>query len=234
MHDNVQDFNDRIKELYATQDWEGVIALSRSALRLAPETTYHLINLANALEQLSFTEEAISTWRELLRLTPEDAEACRRLGTIFEAHGRQAEAIEAYRQSIALNPKNGDVLFRLARILANSGNYREGLGLFEQALQMGEDNLETYYGKGFCLERLDNLQAAADMYSICVQKCPYNTRALNALGRVLANLGKKEQAIASWKRVIELDNSEFVARAKESLSRAQNNRWSNIDLPPMI
>jgi arylsulfatase A-like enzyme/Flp pilus assembly protein TadD len=117
-----------------------------------------------------------------------DVEALNGLGVAYGGAGRYAEAIQAFKKVLALDPTNGLAYQNLASMV------------LRQALASKNAN-----------ERQSRLQEAERYGRQALDTDPSLPKAYTTLGVVLAESGRKAEAIESWKRAVALDGREFDA-----------------------
>jgi eukaryotic-like serine/threonine-protein kinase len=89
-------------------DYDGAIAVYRTAIRIQPDDAAAHYNLSNALRDQGKPEEAIAAYRAAIRLQPDLAEAHCNLGHILKQQGKLAEALAELRSGHELGSKRPD------------------------------------------------------------------------------------------------------------------------------
>ena len=126
---------------------------------------------------------------KLLEGLPEsDVEALNGLGVAYGGAGRYGEAIQAFKKVLALDPTNGLAYQNLASMV------------LRQALAAKSAS-----------DRQTRLQEAERYARQAIDTDPSLPKAHTTLGVVLAESGRKSEAIDSWKRAVALDGREFDA-----------------------
>jgi len=121
-------------------------------------------------------------------MSNEDVEALNGLGVAYGDGGRVAEAERTFHRVLELDPTNGLAFQNLAAL----------------ALQQG---LSAAPGAA----RDTRLQAAETYARKAIDADPQLPDAFTTLGVVQSTLGRKQEAIDSWKRAVDLDGSQFNA-----------------------
>jgi len=117
-----------------------------------------------------------------------DVEALNGLGVAYGGAGRYADAIQTFKRVLALDPTNGLAYQNLASMV------------LRQALAAKSDS-----------DRRSKLQEAERFARQALDADPALPKAYTTLGVVLAESGRKHEAIDSWKRAVALDGREFDA-----------------------
>jgi Flp pilus assembly protein TadD len=160
--------------------WRDGVALWDHALAAGGNSTVAQTNLGVALEKAGRFAEAASHLEEAVRLEPRNARAHVNLGDVLFALGRYAEAARAFEEALVLDP--GDARTR-------------------QSLAM------THYNHANREWRAGRLDGAAAEYREGLRWRPDDAGFHRALGMVLAQAGRRDEAISALRRSLELDPS---------------------------
>jgi tetratricopeptide (TPR) repeat protein len=122
-----------------------------------------------------------------------------RLGILLQSSGRPAEAAAVYQRVLELQPDNLIAINNLAWILCEEQKRpQEAVELAQRGLTKAPD----YY-------RLGQLDKAVQDFKRCIRLYPGNTQGIVAsyfhLGRCLAGLGEKMEAIGQLNKALELE-----------------------------
>ena len=203
--------HERLAQLLADAgDSAGASVHLRWLAEAAPERDKHWRRLAEALKALGDATGETEAWRRVLALLPGDPQGHERLAAIFEADGRPAEALAHLKAAAEADPSKIKAWKRYARALEDLGQGAEAFKVWRQVLELdardshAHDRLaELLSGQGLKARALEHLRVLAD---------PDGDRAAwRRLARALSDLGDEAQAIAAWRRVLELAPSEIEA-----------------------
>jgi arylsulfatase A-like enzyme/Tfp pilus assembly protein PilF len=126
--------------------------------------------------------------RLLEGMSAEDVEALNGLGVAYGDAGRQADAIRTFKTVLTLDATNGLAYQNLAAIVLQralaSRSEHERQPLFQEA-------------ESYARQAIDADPALPDAYT--------------TLGVIQSSVGRKAEAIDSWKRAVDLDGSQFNA-----------------------
>jgi tetratricopeptide (TPR) repeat protein len=174
-----------------------------SALKMDPDSTETIHNLALAADKLEDSQrsqqywaETIKRWKEQLDQDPANPYLKQCLMEVHRHHGGKAlervqtpetkeEAIESYRSVLRINPDDLEAQYSLSAALMEERN-------FEEAIQI-----------------LKKLQA----------ENPRNLDVVNQLGWAYLNSGKFELAFNTWRRGMAADPNAYTIR--DSVTRAR-------------
>ena len=207
-------------ELYQEGKVQDAIALLNSVIARRPDTADAYISLAHAYWESGQLQPAIATLEKALAngapdrdvrirlgiylaesqtdparaikllegLPVSDVEALNGLGVAYGGAGRYDDAIQAFKKVLALDPTNGLAYQNLASMV------------LRQALAAKNGG-----GRGSMLQEAERYARQA------IDTDPSLPKAYTTLGVVLAESGRKREAIDSWKRAVALDGREFDA-----------------------
>ena len=126
------------------------------ALERSPSNTVLLSNLAQALDELGRTDEALLMRRRLLALQPEAPFHFFNLGQLAMKNADYQEAARLFKREIARDPYYHEFHFWLAQAYARLGQLAQA----GQQLQLAMDNSTTRSDHGLYAAKLQRLRAA--------------------------------------------------------------------------
>ena len=130
--------------------------------------------------------------------------------------GQAGAAIQAYSALLRAFPADAESWYNLAHLLRRTGNYPSALGAYDQALRHGISSQEEVHlnRSVLFLEGLRDAQACEAELNAALAIKPDYTAALFNLGGLQEDLGKREEARATYERLLALEprNAEYLAR----------------------
>jgi tetratricopeptide (TPR) repeat protein len=129
----------------------------------------------------------------------------------FEA-GDYEQALALFEEVLASDPHQLQVLTAKGRILNEQGSYAEAYQALSAAVELDAYNPQIYYYLGEVLYAQQDLFAAERHFAKAAQLDPDYTDAFIREGMVLAELGRREEAVKAFERAIFLDRAAVVAR----------------------
>ena len=149
-------------------------------------TAQFYFNYGAAAERLGDTEKATALFRKSIALNPEFANAYNYLGYMWaDKDTNLTEALTFIQKAVELTPDNGAYLDSLGWVLYKLNRPADALSHLRQATEVLE--------KEALEDKLDKKDRQADAV------------VYDHLAEVLWKLGKNTEAIAAWKRALELD-----------------------------
>jgi tetratricopeptide (TPR) repeat protein len=190
------------------------IAQIREALRIRPDYADAHGNLGTALLQSGRTDEAIAEYREALRLKPAYAEARNNLGTVLARTGRLEEAIAEFQETVRLKPDATLAYVNVADALRRLNRRDEAVAALRMAIRLQPDMAIAHYSLGNVFQDMDQFEAAVGAYRDALRYEPEATSydIHNDLGVALAQLGRRQEALAEFNRALQIKPDFLDAR----------------------
>ncbi len=180
-----------------------------------------LVNSGNVLRALGRNEEAANRYQDALRFDARLVAARFNLGAIYLQADRLPDAIGEFEQALKLDPKFSAAHTSLGSALLLSGRSVEALGHYEAALRL-DPSAKSQRDLGVALLYVKRVPDAVAHLEEAVRLAPEVARAHEFLGNALVAQGRKADAIAQYRRTLELEpRNERVQRALDVLSTHQ-------------
>lgn len=164
--------------------------------------------MANEDSQAKRTAENIL--RKILDRDANSLPAIGSLAMLLQATGRHAESAELYKRVLAIQPDNVIAINNLAWILCEQqGKHQQALQLAMRGLDIAPNYVDLVDTCGVAHYRLRQYDQAVQCFTKCLKLYPDGIPAATAayfhLGRALARLAQKEQAMENLKKAVELN-----------------------------
>jgi tetratricopeptide (TPR) repeat protein len=166
----------------------------RQATELAKDDLEAHLNLGRALQNLNQSLEALAEFDRVLELDPRLSLAHFHRGLVRHGLAEYDRAIEDFGREIEITPDYPpSYLFRgLARIAR--GEWAGALPDLELAAARMPENAKAQYGRARCLNQLGRKSEAEAGFRKTIELDPSDPGPLNALGRLLVETGRSEEA----------------------------------------
>ena len=155
---------------------------------------------------------AIEHFQKVLSLDDTHWQAAYNMGTAHLAQGNISEAITAYHLAAQLNPQDADIHFNLGLACKRGGRLEEAMQSYLCAMEIAPDDAEVHYNLALVYKGLGNKAEAIISLEIAVALRPEYGAAHGNLGVLYLEQDKVDEAIACYKRLIELDHNTVSAR----------------------
>jgi tetratricopeptide (TPR) repeat protein len=126
--------------------------------------------------------------------------------------GKDQEALTNIRSFIEKHPKVWNGWFLLGWTLRKLGRYEDGLDSLKKAEELGGTNCDVQNETAICLMELGDLKSARKELERALYEEPENIKIISNLGVLALKAGKRQEAEAFFRTVLELDPEDALAR----------------------
>ncbi len=200
------------KRLFYECEYGQAVLLCEKVLRQKPGDVGTLIQLSDAYVKLNQANKAIGVIRDGLARVPENMELKVKLGGLLADSDASEPTLDLLSEILRLQPQRSEVWIFLGIARFRRQEYGQALNAYEKALELDPRSSAAYNNMGtlfltFFLRKKnqDFLAKAMDAFN---QALRYNARmesAYNGRGTAFKFSQKNEEAIADWKKAIELN-----------------------------
>ena len=125
--------------------------------------------------------------------------------------GKDSEGLDKIRVFIEKHPKVRNGWFILGWALRKLGRYDDALEAFKKAIELGGTDTDTQNEIAICYMELGDLKSAQKNLEAALRKDPESIKIISNLGVIALKNGKKEEAEAFFRTVLELDPGDPLA-----------------------
>lgn len=116
--------------------------------------------------------------------------------------------------------ESSDYAFNLAKVFYLLKDFTKTKEILSPFLEKNKLNYEGYYLMGRVHQALGELEKAISIYDAAISHFGINVNLLNSLGECYHNLGNEQEALAAWKKSLEINpEQEKIRRLIESLNK---------------
>jgi len=152
--------------------------------------------------------ESVETLRKVVALDPNSADAHMNLGIALGDDNDLQGALDQFSEAARLTPDSAMAHYNRGRVLYALHRNEEAHGAVATAEKLSPNYVEALLLLGI----LEHYSAyATHLFQRVVDLDPTNAQARFYLGRNLLQDGKKEEAIAQWKKAVEIDSDNLSA-----------------------
>jgi tetratricopeptide (TPR) repeat protein len=193
---------------------DGALDFVERALSMIPGNEDILILKAKMLQAKRDFPAAEAVLSDIIRLNPRNVKAYYRMALLEKAKGDLSSAERFAKEGLAIEPFNTHLACFYASEMISRG---EILSSFQMLCRIRTAKLEdqnTLELIAACLERLDRVSEAVEVYEEILSRWPREKRSIysmKSLGLCLLKIGKPEEAIKYFKMAISLDPCDQIA-----------------------
>jgi len=141
---------------------------------------------------------------------PEDVDAWLELGHIYYKQEKWLEAIQVYRHITPLSPDSIAAYYNLGLAYMRTEQFREAIDAFQHMITLNpdiSDAADAYYQLGECYFDLAKYDLAIEAFLQSTVLAPDDFVNFERLGQTCEYISRDEEAIATYRKVIELEPS---------------------------
>jgi predicted TPR repeat methyltransferase len=205
--------------LRAMGDLEGAIAAWEKALHIDPADADAWCNLGVARIEGGDVDAAADAWRAAIQADPGHADAIDLLAVSHSQRGEHAEAIALWRRALAVRPGHGRSRENLAAALSQQGaaalsrsDPGGALPLLDESLQLKRDDASCHLFRAEALRQLGRLKGAFEACQDALRIDPDAAEVHHNIGNLFKETGQNDQAIAAYRRALELGSTHPATR----------------------
>lgn len=161
-------------------------------------------------------EEAVQENRKKLEQEPDNHLLRCSLANGLTRLGQFTEAISHYQKCIE-SSSSAEYWNNLGKALLNAGQYQEAIEAFSQVISR-HDWPDAHFHKGLAYRSLNQLDKANEQLLEAIRINPKYREALNERAHILEALGRTEEALNEYKKIIALFFAEYQANEAEMYS----------------
>ncbi len=190
------------------RDQEASQALQRAIRQLtdlsAKDKGEYYKMIGNCQSRLGNIPEAERAYKKALEYSPASDEAQSNLGSLYLEQGQVAEAKRCYQDAIAANPSNDKAWVGLGLCCVTEGDKESAHDAFARSLEKNIRNSTAIFHLVKCAYEIKRYSTAERILSQYVEVAPVSPSLLYSLAGLQFHTGKKENALATAKRILQI------------------------------
>jgi tetratricopeptide (TPR) repeat protein len=172
----------------------------QAAIRLAPDLAEAHLNLGLVQNRQGKLEKAIESFEKALQLKPSLTGVHAALGIDLLALGKPGEAVPHLEKALEADPNNAEVNRFLGMAYLEEGDLHRGIARLEIALKSKPKDAELLFSLGRAYKNL-----STQLFDQITRAAPESPRAHQLAAESHALLGRLEEAVKEYRRVLELN-----------------------------
>ncbi|MRR34641.1 glycosyltransferase family 41 protein, partial [bacterium] len=195
------------------KDFINGIALMEKAVSLSPSTASYYCNLANALNELGRSAEALAACEKAVSLKADYAEAHFIRGICLKRLGRKQESVRSYREAIRHDPDMFRAYLNLGGLLRETGDLDGAVSCFRKALELNPAYAEAHNNLGNAYKSAGNTSLAIECFREAVRIRPDYADAYTNMAGAFKDRGDIEEAVRLDEKALELNPANSICRS---------------------
>jgi tetratricopeptide (TPR) repeat protein len=174
-----------------------------------PQTAEDLFKKGIEQETQKKYSGAISLYDEVIKATPDHSDAYLHRANCYMSTKKFDFALKDYNSSIRSNPENSKAYLQRALFYNFAQNYYAALNDCEMAVKYASTDSIKYAGicsRGSTKLMMRNFKAAYDDFQLVLARDSNNVNSLNDMGMALSELGKNQEALQCFYKLVRLDS----------------------------
>jgi len=192
---------------------ESAMAAYQRALDLQPGYAVASQNLSVLLANHGYPQEGEQLLRQLPLAVAEEPGVLYHLGEMLRLQGKLEEAQAAYGECLERAPEDVELRMGVGLALLGAGQADHSLTVLLPLLAMRPDYSPGLVAVGWCLQELEEVAQAIDLYQRAIALDPANIRARNLLGICYSSQGGHGEAIRQFRAALEKEPKDLEVRA---------------------
>ena len=206
-------------------DAQGAVHAFQRALALEPDNALIRSDLGTALEKAGRESEAAEAYGRAARAQPPYPPAQYNLALIRRRQGQLPEAVGLLREALEQSPGFRAARQQLGQCLSELGQEDAARACFDHLLAFDANDIEAR--RAIAEMDIDHCRFAdaVEQLEQCLALAPGDAAATLALGACLQELGRLDEALAHYRRLLEHDRSRYYEVVKKLTGAAKGRFW---------
>ncbi|MEO0156201.1 MAG: tetratricopeptide repeat protein [candidate division WOR-3 bacterium] len=211
-YNDSNDLRKRLLDLYGdTEQYEKMIKVAREILKVDYYDAYVRRSLGFGLYKLSLLDEALSEFLISAGLNPQDDYSRFYIARINLEQRKYDEAQKAIEDAIKINPDFTELWVYAGFIAMDKKDYKNARYYFTEAAYHNADMSQIYYLLGAVSELDGSFTDAYFYYKKSLRLNPGSLPGLSALANICDRIGKKDEALRNFEKIIQIDSTDATA-----------------------
>lgn len=173
---------------------------------MQPDSPQGWTEMAESYYAQKLYSEAIAACQQAIAMEPNWALAYVTMGNIYQAQNQLEEAIRSYQQALQINPNLAQAHANLGSMFYRQGQLESAIKSYRQAVNLQPDLAAVHWNLAQVLKAVGEMPEAqvSEQRALALNPQLGGAEFLFNQGNQFALQGKVEDAIATWKKAIEL------------------------------
>lgn len=191
--------------MFAMQkQWDKAAEKYQLAIQTRPDDALFHFNYASALRKLNRHDESFAELQKAYELNNKDTDVMIALASVYEKKEDWDKSAEYLQQAIELSPNDAELRIRVTVPLCKKGDIEAAIKHAQHSIMVDHQFARGYLTLGNMYLGSKTYDKAADAYRNGLQVEPTNPDMHLYLGKSLQQLGQESEAVAEYRRFLEL------------------------------
>ncbi|MEQ1903327.1 MAG: tetratricopeptide repeat protein [Pirellulaceae bacterium] len=222
-----RDIRSRIEEVFwVSNDFDGLVKYYTDWTEKHPDDVDAMMRTARVLSIQKRTPEALTWFRKAIERAPSNIEVRRALVETLVAENEFGQAATEMEQLVALEPNNPDAIVRWGELVMSEQSQPAGerrqkaADIWKRLLESRADDPVTLARVADLLRGAELVDLAIEHYRKAISLAENEPQYREYLGEFLHQLGRKDEALATWEELASGDRKtrDNLVRLSEVLS----------------
>jgi tetratricopeptide (TPR) repeat protein len=199
-------------------DWFSDQTAFQSALRVVPGSAKVHSTLGILALPGQNWDDANASFKTALHIYPTysltDADLMTKMGAALLGKGEVEDAMDTLERAVALEHDNRFAQYNLGLAYAQAGRYEDAERSYRRALALDPTDADTYNSLSYVLTKQERYREAEEMAVDAIKSRSDFAEAHYNKGRALEGQGRINEAVAEYKRVVEITPTADRVRAR--------------------
>jgi tetratricopeptide (TPR) repeat protein len=198
-------------DIYMKQgDYDMAVLRYGEAARLAPQSYDANFKWGSALQALGQLVDAVRAYLVALAIKPNDPAANMNVGVAYLQLGQPENALPYADKAVKLDPKSAQAHTNLGSVFSALGRHEDAVAEYLQANELMPPSTKLLLNLADSLQKAEQFEQAANTIDQLIKIEP-SAAAYERLGTIDFRLRKYDEALAAFKKSIELDANYYPA-----------------------
>jgi tetratricopeptide (TPR) repeat protein len=204
---------------YEKGDFDRAIVDDTEAIKLDPKFIDAYVNRGIAYDSKGNDDRAIADYDKALEINPTDAHALGNRGLAYYHKGDLDRSLADLDRAIAADPNQANHRSNRGQTRVAKGDFDGAIADYDKAIELNPKLADAYMGRGWTYLRKGRAAQGLPDAEKSVQLRP-DAGTLDVRGRIFEALGRKQEAIADYRRALAMDAA--FEDAKRGLQRLES------------
>lgn len=145
---------EKLAELEAKKDWEGMVAFAQKNLKVDPMSADWWMVAGYAYTRLARYEDAAAAFQKMVEYSPDQVDGYNMLAEAYRMQGKPAEAIRILDRALRVNQESATTYFLIGENFNDLKEPDRAVEYYQLALRRDSQMVTAWFGLGVAYARL--------------------------------------------------------------------------------